>query len=133
MTERISASLLDLSWHNTTFTGDIDPLEFEEKEMDRIGLMEEIIPRYKSPYFAHIFTGDMYSAGYYSYLWAEVLDADAFNAFKESGDVFNPEIAAKFRENILSRGGTVEPMVLYNQFRGSDPDINALLNRAGLD
>jgi peptidyl-dipeptidase Dcp len=133
MTERIAASLLDLSWHNTKFEGDIDPIQFEENQMDRIGLMEEIIPRYKSPYFAHIFTGDMYSAGYYSYLWAEVLDADAFNAFKESGDIFNPEIAHKFRDNILSRGRTDEPMKLYRAFRDSDPDINAFLIRTGLD
>jgi peptidyl-dipeptidase Dcp len=133
MTERISASLLDLSWHNTSFSEDIDPLLFEENEMDKIGLMDEIIPRYRSPYFAHIFTGDMYSAGYYSYLWAEVLDADAFNAFKESGNIFNPEMAMNFREHILSKGGTEESMELYRKFRGSDPDINALLVRTGLD
>jgi len=133
MTERIAASLLDLSWHNAVFAGNIDPVQFEENEMDNIGLMEEIIPRYKSPYFAHIFTGDMYSAGYYSYLWAEVLDADAFNAFKESGDIFNPEIASNFRRYVLSRGGTVESMELYRKFRGSDPDINAFLSRTGLN
>jgi peptidyl-dipeptidase Dcp len=133
MTERIAASLLDLSWHSTLFTGTIDPVQFEKDEMDKIGLMDEIIPRYKSPYFAHIFTGDMYSAGYYSYLWAEVLDADAFNAFKESGDIFNTEVAEKFRRNILSHGGTEESMELYRKFRGSDPDINAFLSRVGLD
>jgi peptidyl-dipeptidase Dcp len=133
MTERLAASLLDLSWHNTRFRGKVDPVQFEEMEMKKIGLMEEIIPRYKSPYFGHIFAGDMYSAGYYSYLWAEVLDADAFNAFKESGDIFNPEMAGKFREYVLSKGGTQEPMVLYRKFRGSDPDINAFLIRTGLE
>ena len=75
----------------------------------------------------------MYSAGYYSYLWAEVLDADAYNAFKESGDIFNPELAGKFREYVLSKGGTVEPMELYRQFRGKDPDISPFLKRTGLN
>jgi peptidyl-dipeptidase Dcp len=133
MTERLAASFLDLSWHNTLFSEEIDPIKFETQEMKRIGLMDAIIPRYKSTYFAHIFSSDMYSAGYYSYLWAEVLDADAFNAFKESGNIFNPEIAARFRDNVLSRGGTGDPMDLYRKFRGRDPDINAFLVRTGLD
>ena len=81
----------------------------------------------------NIFSIDMYSAGYYSYLWAEVLDADAFNAFKESGDIFNTEIAASFRDIVLSRGGTDDPMDLYRKFRGRDPDINAFLVRTGLN
>lgn len=132
MTERLAASILDMSWHNTLFRGKVDPVQYENSIMKGLGLMDEIIPRYKSPYFAHIFSS-MYSAGYYSYLWAEVLDADAFNAFKESGDIFNPELAGKFREYVLSKGGTVEPMELYRQFRGKDPDISPFLKRTGLN
>jgi peptidyl-dipeptidase Dcp len=133
MTERLAASLLDLSWHNTLFKGDIDPARFEELEMKKLGLMEEIIPRYKSTYFAHIFSNDMYSAGYYSYLWAEVLDADAFSSFKESGDIFDQEVARKFRTFILAKGGTADPIELYRSFKGSDPDISAFLKRTGLE
>jgi len=132
MTERLAASILDMSWHNTMFRDKVDPIKYENAIMKGLGLMDEIIPRYKSPYFAHIFSS-MYSAGYYSYLWAEVLDADAYRAFKESGDIFNPELAGKFRKIVLSKGGTVEPMELYRQFRGGDPDITAFLERTGLN
>ncbi len=133
MTERLSASLLDMSWHNSRFDSEIDPLQYESNEMKKIGLIDEIIPRYRSTYFAHIFNGDMYSAGYYSYLWAEVLDADAFNAFKETGDIFDKTKANDFRKYILAKGGTYEPMKLYNKFRGQDPDIKAFLVRTGLE
>lgn len=90
-----------------------------------------ITVRYRSPYFGHIFNGG-YSAGYYAYTWAEVLDADAFAAFKETGDIFNPEKAQDFLENILTKGGADEPMKLYRQFRGQEPDIEPLLKRKGL-
>ncbi len=99
--------------------------------MARIGLIPEIISRYKSPYFRHSFGGG-YSAGYYSYLWAEVLDADAFEAFKETGDIFDPKTAAAFRHDILEKGGTEDPMVLYERFRGHKPGIEPLLKRRGL-
>jgi peptidyl-dipeptidase Dcp len=99
--------------------------------MENAGLIDEIIPRYKSTYFSHIFSGG-YSAGYYSYIWSEVLDKDAFNAFEESGDLFNQELAESFRKNILSRGGTIEPMQMYVNFRGQEPDVNALLKARGL-
>jgi peptidyl-dipeptidase Dcp len=89
------------------------------------------VVRYRSPYFNHIF-GDGYSAGYYSYIWAEVLDADAFKAFKEKG-LFDRETAKRFRENILGAGGTEDPMVLYKRFRGAEPKIDALLERRGLN
>jgi peptidyl-dipeptidase Dcp len=98
--------------------------------MERIGLIEEIIPRYRSTYFGHIFSGG-YSSGYYSYLWAEVLDADAFQAFKETG-LFDRETAARYREEILARGGTRPGMELYRAFRGRDPSIQALLEKRGL-
>jgi len=90
-----------------------------------------VISRYRSSYFRHIFAGG-YSAGYYSYIWAEVLDADAFQAFKETGDVFDQRMAGLFRKNIMSRGGTEDAMTLYVQFRGQDPSIDPLLDRRGL-
>ena len=96
-----------------------------------MGLIAEIIPRYRSTYFAHIFDGG-YSAGYYGYLWAEVLDADAFKAFKETGDVFNPEKAKAFRTEILEKGGIYEAMDMYKKFRGHEPTIDALLENRGL-
>ncbi len=131
-TEYLAASYLDMDWHTLNEPRpDIDAMEFENASMDRIGLIPEIIPRYRSPYFQHIFAGG-YSSGYYSYLWAEVLDADAFEAFKETGDVFDPATAKAFRENILARGGTVEPMTLYKQFRGKEPGTEPLLKRRGL-
>ena len=93
------------------------------------GLIEEIIPRYRSTYFSHVIGG--YSAGYYSYSWSEQLDSDAYEAFKESGDIFNKEIAAKFREHVLSKGRLEEAAVLYRNFRGKDPSIEALLRNRG--
>lgn len=126
--EYIAASLLDMDWHTLPFTGDVNA--FEKASMDKIGLIEEILPRYRSTYFAHIFSGG-YSAGYYAYMWAEVLDADAFAAFKESGELFNPELAAKFR-TLLTRCGSDEGMTVYRNFRGKDPSVDPLLKRRGL-
>jgi peptidyl-dipeptidase Dcp len=95
-------------------------------------MIPEIVVRYRIPYFSHIFSESMgYSSGYYSYLWAEVLDADAFEAFKETS-LFDPAVAKAFRENILSRGGTDDPMVLYKKFRGKEPDVKPMLRRKGL-
>ncbi len=95
-----------------------------------MGLIDEIIPRYRSTYFAHIFSGG-YSAGYYSYLWAEVLDKDAFELFMQKG-IFDPETAMSFRRNVLEKGGSDEPMDLYRRFRGADPDPAALTRARGL-
>ena len=105
-------------------------IDFENASLEKMGMIPEIVVRYRSPYFAHIFAGG-YSAGYYSYAWAEVLDADAFEAFKEKG-IFNKEVATKFKEHVLSKGGTEKPMVLYKRFRGQEPKPEALLKRAGL-
>ena len=127
--EYLAASLLDMDWHTQEFNGDV--LGFEKTSMDRIGLIDEIIPRYRSTYFAHIFSGG-YSAGYYVYIWAAVLDADAFAAFKESGDIFNPELAAKFR-TLLAKSGSEEGMDIYRNFKGQEPSIEPLLSRRGLD
>jgi peptidyl-dipeptidase Dcp len=98
--------------------------------MKKIGLIPEIISRYKSPYFQHIFSGG-YSSGYYSYTWAAVLDNDAFEPFKEKG-IFDPETAKSFRTNILEKGNTEEPMTLYIKYRGQEPSIEPLLKNRGL-
>ena len=103
---------------------------FEADACFAMGLIDEIIPRYRSTYFAHIFSGG-YSAGYYSYLWAEVLDKDAFELFKEKG-ILDKETAMSFRCNILEKGGSEEPMTLYRRFRGAEPDPSALLRSRGL-
>ncbi len=129
--EYVAASYLDMDWHTLTDTLPRIPAEFEQTSLERIGLIPQIVVRYRSPYFQHIFSGG-YSAGYYSYLWAEVLDADAFAAFKETGDIFDPATALSFRENILERGGSEDPMVLYQRFRGREPSITPLLVRRGL-
>ena len=130
-TEYLAASLLDLHWHTLRDKTVQNPLAFEAEVLERIGLIPEIIPRYRTPYFAHIFSGG-YSAGYYSYIWAEVLDADAFEAFREQG-LFNADLARSYRENILERGNSEPPMELYRRFRGADPQIEPLLKRRGLD
>ena len=157
-TELAAAAMLDLQWH---MLSEISPLpsvgrndngdssvissdssvisseveksfveEFEAKACAEMGLIDEIIPRYRTTYFAHIFSGG-YSAGYYSYLWAEVLDKDAFELFMQKG-IFDPETAASFRRNILEMGGSDEPMDLYRRFRGADPDPSALTRARGL-
>ena len=129
-TELLAASLLDMDYYSIREKQHIDPIAFEEEHMKKIGLIPEIISRYRSPYFQHIFTTG-YDAGYYSYTWTAILDADAFEAFAESGDLFNPELAARFR-HLLESGNTVEPMDLYRQFRGKDPSAKALLKRKGM-
>ncbi len=128
-TEFVAAALLDMEYHTLTETGTIDVNAFEEQAMKKIGLIDEIIPRYRSTYFSHIFSGG-YSAGYYAYLWAEVLDADAFQAFEENG-IFNQETAGLFREHILSKGNSDDPMELYKRFRGAEPNPIYLLKNRG--
>lgn len=129
--EYLAAAYLDLAWHAQAPDAAADVKALEAAEMDRIGLPLTIAPRYKSTYFQHIFAGDHYSAGYYAYIWAEVLDADGFEAFKEQG-LFDPATAQSFRQNILERGGSAEPMSLYRAFRGRDPAVDALLVNRGL-
>ncbi|MBE0593907.1 MAG: M3 family metallopeptidase [Gemmatimonadales bacterium] len=128
--EYLAASYLDMAWHMLTAPEEKEPRSFEQAEMRRIGLIDEIIPRYRSPYFAHIFSGG-YSAGYYSYIWAEVLDADAFQAFKETS-LFDQATARSLRDNVLSRGGTRPGMESYIAFRGRAPSITPLLKARGL-
>ena len=132
-TEYLAASLLDMDWH-TMSTTDAQNISnnFEKNSMNKIGLIDEIAPRYRSTYFAHIFSGG-YSSGYYSYVHAAVLDSDAFEAFKEAGDVFDPELSASLRKNIYEKGSTEEAMDLYVNFRGRKPIIEPLLKVRGLD
>jgi len=127
--EYMAASYLDLAYHTLKEPKRVDPRAFEQAEMDRIELIDEILPRYRTGYFAHIFAGG-YSSGYYSYLWSEVLDADAFEAFKETS-LFDQATAAKYR-TLLARGGTRPGMDLYLEFRGREPVIEPLLERRGL-
>jgi len=129
--EFIAAAFLDMAWHSLKEPVEHDTRAFEDTEMARVGLIDEIIPRYRSTYYNHIFSGG-YSAGYYAYLWAEVLDKDAFQAFLETGDLFDPATGLRLREEILSRGGTRPGMELYVNFRGREPGIQALLEARGL-
>jgi peptidyl-dipeptidase Dcp len=131
-TEYLAAALLDMDYHTLSFPATIHAQEFEKTEMDKIGLIEAIPPRYHSTYFQHIFAGDEYSAGYYAYIWAEVLDADAFSYFTKNG-IFDKATADSFRKNILERGGTDDAMKLYRKFtNGKEPSVEPLLERRGL-
>ena len=129
--EFLAAALLDMEYHTVSQSRAIDARQFESEILDKYGLIPEIKPRYRSTYFNHIWAGG-YASGYYSYYWSEMLDADAFQAFKETGDIFNRDIAAKFENDILSRGGTRDPLDMYIAFRGKEPGINALLQNRGL-
>ncbi len=129
-TELLAASLLDMDYHSITKPTKIVLPDFEDQAMAKIGLIPEIISRYKSCYFQHIFSGG-YSAGYYSYTWTAILDADAFEAFRESGDLYNPELAKKFRF-LLSHGNTIDPMKMYVDFRGKQPSVEPLKRNRGL-
>jgi len=130
MTEYLAASILDMDWHTLTEPVEVGSIDFENAAFAEMGLIPEIISRYRSHYFNHIFSGG-YSAGYYSYVWAQVLDADAFQAFKET-DLFNPELAARFRKYVLGLSGTRDAMEIYREFRGRDPLIEPLLVKRGL-
>lgn len=130
--EYLAASFLDMSYHTLQAGQQIETTAFEKQQMADLGLINQIPPRYRSTYFQHIFSGG-YSAGYYSYIWSEVLDSDGFAAFKETGDIFDPATAASFRKNILAKGGTEEPMNLYKAFRGREPEVKYLLENRGLD
>ncbi|MBO7232755.1 MAG: peptidase M3, partial [Bacteroidales bacterium] len=128
--ELVSAAYLDMFWHVLDQSQDFDVRAFETEQLTKLGLIPEIIVRYRSTNFIHIFKNN-YSAGYYSYLWSEVLDADGFGLFEEKG-IFDQASATSFRKNVLERGNTDEPMNLYRAFRGADPNPEALLLRRGL-
>ena len=128
-TELLAAAILDMNLHNLTDTQNLDVVAYEKEAMNRLGLIPEIAPRYRTTYFNHIIGG--YAAGYYSYLWANVLDNDAFEAFKEHG-IFDKETADLFRHNVLERGDSEDPMTLYKKFRGAEPQLDPMLKNRGM-
>jgi peptidyl-dipeptidase Dcp len=130
--EYTSSALVDLAFHELDGTQTIDPLAFQAAELDRIGMPSEIGMRHKTPHFTHVFSGDGYSAGYYSYLWSEVMDADAFDAFRDTGDVFDAATAEKLKRHIYAAGNSRDPAELYTAFRGRMPTPEALLAKRGL-
>lgn len=131
-TELAGASLLDLQFGKINPESDnVDPAEFEKSVAENLGMPREVQFRYRSPYFRHVFGSEGYASGYYTYLWAEVLDTDGFELFKEKG-VFDPATARAFRENVLEMGGSADPMNLYVKFRGKEPNVDALLRSRGL-
>ncbi|GHT22556.1 dipeptidyl carboxypeptidase II [Bacteroidia bacterium] len=129
--EYLAASALDMDYHILTNTDGLDVLKFEKESLDKLGLISQIPPRYRSTYFNHTMGGG-YTAGYYSYIWAEVLDADAFQAYVEAGNIFDKVIANAFRKEILEKGGIYDAMQMYLNFRGAEPQIDALLENRGL-
>lgn len=128
-TELLAAAILDMNLHNLKNTEGIDVVAYEKEAMERLGLIPQIAPRYRTTYFNHIIGG--YAAGYYSYLWANVLDNDAFEAFKEHG-IFDKQTAALFRQNVLEKGDSEDPMVLYKNFRGAEPQLDPMLKNRGM-
>lgn len=128
-TELLAAAILDMNLHNLTNTQNLDVLAYEKEAMDKLGLIPEIAPRYRTTYFNHIIGG--YAAGYYSYLWANVLDNDAFEAFKEHG-IFDKKTADLFRNNVLEKGNSEDPMTLYKNFRGTEPQLEPMLKNRGM-
>ncbi len=130
--ELAGAALLDLRYGRLNPTDSVDAQAFEKEVAEQLGMPSQLTFRYRSPYFKHIFGSDGYASGYYTYLWAEVLDTDGFELFKEKG-IFDPETARKFKENVLEKGGSEDPMVLYVNFRGKEPSVDALLRHRGLD
>jgi peptidyl-dipeptidase Dcp len=130
-TEFLAAAFLDLDWHTLTDPEPVDAAAFEKASMARIGLLPQVLVRHRTPYFAHSMGGE-YAAGYYGYLWSAVLDSDAFQAFKERGDIFDPATARSFRTNILEKGGSEDPLDLYRRFRGRAPSVEPLLKKRGL-
>ncbi len=130
--ELAGAALLDLEYGKLNPTEEIDVAEFEKRVAEKLGMPAQLTFRYRSPYFKHIFGSDGYASGYYTYLWAEVLDTDGFELFKEKG-IFDPATAKAFKENVLEKGGSEDPMVLYVNFRGHEPSVDALLRNRGLE
>ncbi|MEG1546590.1 MAG: M3 family metallopeptidase, partial [Bacteroides sp.] len=128
-TELLAAAILDMNLHNLTNADNLNVVAFEKTAMDKLGLIPEIAPRYRTTYFNHIIGG--YAAGYYSYLWANVLDSDAFEAFKENG-LFDQVTAKAFRANVLEKGNSEDPMALYEKFRGAKPKLEPMLKNRGL-
>ena len=131
--EYTSCALVDLDIHSVTDTKGLNATEFERKTLDALHMPAEIVMRHRLPHFQHLFSGGGYAAGYYSYMWSEVLDADAFEAFEEAGNAFDPETAKRLREFIYSAGNLRDPVDAYTAFRGRLPAVDAMLKKRGLD
>ncbi len=129
--EYTASAIVDMEFHALETAEGIDPLAFEREVLARLGMPAEIAMRHRTPHFTHVFSGDGYSAGYYSYLWSEVLDADGFSAFEETGDVFDAGLAARLREHVYAAGSKRDPAEAYRAFRGRDPEVAALLRKRG--
>ena len=129
--ELLAAGYLDMKMHEISASDTINLQEFEQSAMKQIGLPTQIPPRYRSTYFTHVFGGG-YAAGYYCYTWSEMLDADAFMCWKQSGDIFNKEISKRFKDYVLAHGGCNDADEQYRRFRGKDPDIKYLLMQRGM-
>jgi peptidyl-dipeptidase Dcp len=129
--EFTSSALVDMAYHSRSDAPE-DPAAFEAETLRKLDMPDAIVMRHRTPHFGHVFSGDGYSAGYYSYLWSEVLDADAFSAFEETGDPFNPELAEKLRRQIYAAGGSADPEALYTAFRGKMPTPDAMMSKRGL-
>lgn len=130
--EFVSSALLDLEFHSQPAEASRDVRAFEQRELEKIGMPAEIVLRHRPTQFGHIFSGDHYASGYYSYMWSEVMDADAFGAFEEAGDIFDPTVAKRLHDDIYSSGGSREPDEAYIAFRGRKPEPDALLRGRGL-
>jgi peptidyl-dipeptidase Dcp len=129
--EYTSSALVDMAYHSCPDAPE-EPLRFEAATLAKLGMPDAIVMRHRTPHFGHVFSGDGYSAGYYSYMWSEVLDADAFAAFEETGNPFDPALAEKLRKHIYSAGGSADPEALYTAFRGRMPSPDAMMEQRGL-
>jgi peptidyl-dipeptidase Dcp len=128
----VASALVDLEYHLLASPDRLDPAAFEADALRKIGMPAEIGMRHRSPHFLHVFSGGGYASAYYSYMWSEVLDADAFDAFRETGNVFDAATATRLRDDILAAGGSREPGDAYTAFRGRLPTVDALLRKRGL-
>jgi peptidyl-dipeptidase Dcp len=131
--EYVASALVDLDFHELSSAENLDVAKFEKDALDRIGMPEEIAMRHRSPHFTHVFSGGGYASAYYSYMWSEVMDADAFDAFTETGDAFDPATAKKLHDNVYSAGNRRDPGEAYTAFRGRLPTPEALLKKRGLN
>jgi peptidyl-dipeptidase Dcp len=130
--EYTACALVDMALHALPDPEAVDITAFERAELERIGMPREIVLRHRLPHFGHLFSGSSYAAGYYVYMWAEVLDADGYDAFIEAGNPFDPEVAERVRRYVYSSGGTLPPAEAYRAFRGRDPSVGPLLAKRGL-
>jgi len=130
--EYLASALVDMAYHSAAYEPGTDPIAFEAETLAKLGMPDEITMRHRSPHFLHIFAGDGYSAGYYSYMWSEVLDADAFSAFEERGDIFDAATAQRLYDYVYSAGGRRKGEAAYIGFRGNMPTVDGLLRKRGL-